>query len=112
VIAADETVAELGHDAGPSRVQAVLIRASVAISLSPIYFTFVYFAICFVLLPFVRKHVLDMSLLLSGIGYELALFFIAQTPDIRYSQWMAICSLVVLSLVIGRRLASDATARS
>jgi len=68
-----------------------------------VYWAFIYLAICLVLLVVSRRHVLDVALVLSGIGYELALFVIAQTPDIRYSQWMVICSLTALLLAIARR---------
>ena len=112
VLAADETVAELQHDAAASHIQQKLIDASVWISLTPLYFSFIYLAISLALLPFVRRHLLDVALLLSGIGYELAYFILAQTPDVRYSQWMVICTLMVLALAGSRfRPAAPAAAR-
>ncbi|NVB77387.1 MAG: hypothetical protein HOV81_03250 [Kofleriaceae bacterium] len=101
VIAAPEVIAELDHDAAPSRIQAALIDASVAISLSPLYYLYLYFAACLLLLPLCRKR-LEIALILSAIGYELQWFFLAATADLRYSQWMVICTLVTAVLVVAR----------
>ena len=106
VIGAPETIAELKHDAAPSKLQKRLIPASMAVSLSPLYFIFLYALLCLVLLPFALRNTLAMGLLLSAIGYEAAWFFLAQTTDYRYSQWMIICSLLALALVIYTRRVS------
>jgi hypothetical protein len=101
VIAAPEVIAELGHDAGASRIQQRMIDASIWISLTPVYYTFIYFALCLLLLPFVRRR-LEIALLLSAIGYELQWFFLAVTADLRYSQWMAMCTFVAGVLIVAR----------
>lgn len=102
VIAAPQTIPELEHDANQSRLQSVLRAASIWISLSPLYFTFIYFGACFVLLAVCRRR-LETAVLLSAIGYELAWFFLAPTTDVRYSQWMVMCSLIALTLwLLGR----------
>lgn len=102
VLAAPEVVGELSYDAGPSRIQARLIDASVWISLTPLYYTYVYFALCLVLFAFVRRR-LELALLLSAVGYELQWFFLAATADLRYSQWMVICTLTTAALLGLRR---------
>ncbi|HEX5060073.1 MAG TPA: hypothetical protein VFV99_11970 [Kofleriaceae bacterium] len=104
VIAAPETIPELQHDAGPSRIQARLIEASIWISLTVIYWILPYFVLSFVLLPFCTKRVLEVSLLLSAIGYQLQWFFLAAAPDVRYSQWMELCVTVVAVLLAPRAL--------
>jgi hypothetical protein len=101
VIAAPEVISELGHDAAPGRIQAKLIEASIWISLTPLYFTFIYFGLCLLLVPLVRER-LELALILSAIGYELQWFFLAATADTRYSQWMAICTLTTAVLVTAR----------
>jgi hypothetical protein len=101
VIAAPEVIAELGHDASPSRIQRRLIETSVWISLTPLYYTFFYFALCLLLVPLVRER-LELALILSALGYELQWFFLAATADTRYSQWMAICTLATAVLVAAR----------
>lgn len=102
VIAAPETIAELDHDASASKLQARLRQAAVWISLTPLYMPLIYFLLCIALLVASRRYVLDVALVLSGFLYELAYFFLAQTPDIRYSQWMVITSLAGLSLLVVR----------
>jgi hypothetical protein len=103
VIAAPEVVTELSHDAAASRIQDKLIRGSIWISLTPLYYTFIYFGLCLALLPFTIRRRLEASLLLSAIGYELQWFFLAATADLRYSQWMAICTLTTAALLGLRR---------
>lgn len=104
VIAAPQTIEELQHDAAPSKIQGWLIDKAVWFSLGPLYLTFVYFGVCFVLLPLARDR-LELSFLLSAIGYELQWLFLAATADFRYSQWMIICSLTAFALVAGRIIA-------
>jgi len=101
VIAAPEVIDELGHDAAPSKIQAQLIEASKWISLTPLYYTFLYFVLCLVLAPLCRDR-LELALILSGLGYELQWFFLAATADTRYSQWMAIMTLATAVLVAAR----------
>ncbi|HEY1546996.1 MAG TPA: hypothetical protein VGG28_04225 [Kofleriaceae bacterium] len=103
VIAAPETIAELGHDAAPSRLQDALRRASVWISLTPLYYTYLYFGLLLLLLPVVLRFRLEAALALSALAYEVQWFVLAATSDLRYSQWMVLCTLVLVVLV-GTRL--------
>ena len=102
VIDSPQVISELEHDAGPSRIQAVLRDWSVRISLTPLYYTFIYFAACFVIATLSRAR-LEIALMLSAFGYELQWFFLAATADLRYSQWMVVCLLTTIPLV-GARL--------
>jgi len=111
VIGAPETIPELGHDATSSWLQAHLIRAAISISLSPLYFTFVYFALSFLLVPLSRRHSLELALALSAIGYELAWFFLAATTDVRYSQWMELATLVA-AITTGARFVAKRASRA
>lgn len=70
---------------------------------TPLFEPFVYFALCLVLLPFARKHRDVLALLLSGIGIELTLFFLASSPDYRYSHWMVLTALIAWITLITRR---------
>ncbi len=101
VIAAPEVIGEIGHDAAPSKIQRRLIEASVWLSLTPLYYTYLYFGLCLLLVPLCRQR-LPLALILSAIGYELQWFFLAATADTRYSQWMAICTLAT-AILIGAR---------
>ncbi len=106
VIGAPETIAELDHDAAGSKAQRWLIPASMKVSLTPVYWVFLYGLLCLLLVPFALRETLAISMLLSAIGYQAAWFFLAQTTDYRYSQWMIICSLIALALVIYTRRVS------
>jgi hypothetical protein len=99
VINAPDTIGELGHDATSSRLQSHILAAATFVSLSPVYFIFIYFALAFALLPIARRHAEELALLLSAIGYELAWFFLAVTTDVRYSQWMELATLTAAVLV-------------
>ncbi|MEO8704904.1 MAG: hypothetical protein ABI867_32930 [Kofleriaceae bacterium] len=103
VIAAPETIEELNHDAAGSHVQDRMREAMQWISLTPVFFTFVYLGLCLLLLPFAKR--LELALLLSAMGYELAWFFFAPTSDARYSQWMVLCCVSVIALYVARQLA-------
>ena len=102
VIAADETVDELEHDAAPGAIQAYLRSAAIAISNTPLYYPYLYLIACLLLLAVCRKRRLKVALLLSAIGYEAAWFFLDPTGDFRYSQWMVLCSVVVATSLIAR----------
>jgi hypothetical protein len=110
VIGAPETIPELGHDATASRLQRYLVAASTRVSLSAVYFIFVYLAIAFGLLAVAWRDALESSLLLSGIGYELAWLFIAATTDVRYSQWMELATLAA-AILVGVRLVAKRKSR-
>ncbi|HET9987647.1 MAG TPA: hypothetical protein VFQ65_03990, partial [Kofleriaceae bacterium] len=113
VFGAPETIAELQHDAAPSRIQAHLRDGAIWFSLTPFYWVFWYFALCIALLPFGLRRTLEASLLLSAIGYQLSWFFLAQSTDYRYSQWMELCAVVagvlVVTTIVLRRRASHQT---
>jgi hypothetical protein len=107
VIAYPPAIAELHHDAASSRIQRWLVTASVWISLTALYWIFPYLALCLVLLALARDR-LELALLLSAIGYEAQWFFLAATPDLRYSQWSVLCTLVAAVLVVARLARSRA----
>lgn len=102
VIASPETIPLMQHDAQPSRLQSKLIAASMWVSLTWIYWIALYLALLLVLVPFCIRRALEMSLLLSALGYELQWFFLAATPDVRYSQWMELCVTMLVVLLTPR----------
>jgi hypothetical protein len=110
VIGAPETIDELQHDAAPSHVQDRMRSAMQGLSVTPVFFTFIYFALSFLLLPLAKR--LELALLLSGIGYELAWFFFAPTSDARYSQWMVLCCCIAGGLIVARLARKRATSRA
>jgi hypothetical protein len=59
----------------------------------------IYLALTLVLLGFALRNQLALALLLSGLGMELSLFFLAHSPDYRYSQW-TICTTVLAGVLV------------
>lgn len=112
VIAAPETIPLIDHDASFSRIGAVMRDASIWISLTPLYYTFIYFIGCVLVAVLGWRRVLDPAVALSGIGYQLQWFFLAATPDYRYSQWMVICGVVAGTLFVTRVWQSRASRRT
>jgi hypothetical protein len=70
---------------------------------TPLFEPFVYFVISLVLLVFARNHRDVLALLLSGIAIELTLFFLASSPDYRYSHWMVLCTVLATITLVARR---------
>jgi hypothetical protein len=93
----------LGHDAGPSHVQARLIAVMVALSETPLFDPSVYLVLALLLVPFVLRDRIAGALLASGLVYQAAWFFVAPTADYRYSHWFVTMTVVATILVFVRR---------
>ena len=98
-----EDAEAVDYDAAPARIQAALRKAMVAISETHLFDPYFYFALALVLLPFARRHALAIALLLSGLAYQLAWFFLAPTGDYRYSHWLVTTTLLAAIGEIARR---------
>ena len=64
----------------------------------------IYMALTLVLLVLGRRNAVVIALLLSGLGIEMSLFFLAHSPDYRYSHWMICATIVAAILVFADRL--------
>ena len=62
------------------------------------------------LLWFCRRQRDVLALLLSGLGLELSLLPLVQTPDYRYSHWLVICACLGVVMLFARRARDIATA--
>jgi hypothetical protein len=71
---------------------------------TPMFEPWIYFMLALVLLPLARKHRDVLALLLSGIGMELTLLFLAASPDFRYSHWLVTCVTISLIVLVARRM--------
>jgi hypothetical protein len=60
---------------------------------------YIYLVLTLLMLRFARRDQLAMALLLSGLGMELSLFFLAHSPDYRYSHW-TICTTVLAAILL------------
>jgi hypothetical protein len=100
VIAAPQSIEHLHYDAGPSRLQRHLFDAAIWTSNTWLYWPWVYGIAAFVLLVVCRRDRTLVSLLASGVLYELALFFLNPTGDFRYSEWMIIAAVIAFVWVV------------
>ncbi len=103
-LAEQGAVDTIQHDATSARIGAWLRTGAIAVSLTPLYWVFLYVGACLLLLPFALGDRLATALLLSALAYEAAWFFIAPTTDFRYSTWLMPCLGAALALTIARRV--------
>jgi hypothetical protein len=65
---------------------------------------YLYLLLSLLFLPFAWRHRDVLALLASGISYELGLFFVAPSPDFRYSHWMVTCAILATVILVARRV--------
>jgi hypothetical protein len=70
-----------------------------ALSHTWLFRPYIYFFLSLALLVLARRNALVAALLLSGLGIELSMFFLAHSPDYRYSHWM-ICTSVLSAILL------------
>ncbi|MBA3502869.1 MAG: hypothetical protein H0T65_21075, partial [Deltaproteobacteria bacterium] len=63
-----------------------------------------YLFLTLALLVLARRHAVAMALLLSGLGIEMSLFFLAHSSDYRYSHWMICTTILAAILLFAERL--------
>jgi hypothetical protein len=95
---------EAGIPTAISPFQSGIDAALTWFSHGPLFRPYVYLVLSFILLWPARRNQLALALLLSGIGIELSLFFLAHSMDYRYSHWLVCTTLLACVLVfIDRR---------
>ncbi len=104
IVAVPESAGRMQHDAGPSKIQDELREASLWLSNTFVYYPYLYMLLALGLLVPCRRDPLACSLLLSGLGYQAAWFFLDPTGDFRYSQWMILTTAIAFALTVARRL--------
>ncbi|HLL22663.1 MAG TPA: hypothetical protein VK427_11050 [Kofleriaceae bacterium] len=82
-----------------SPMQAAVDRAMSWLSHTALFRPYVYFFLTLALLALSRRNALAAALLLSGLGMQLSLFFLAHSADYRYSHWM-VCTTVLAAIVL------------
>jgi hypothetical protein len=99
-------IRQLGLDPGtPSTLQAQLHRKNRWLTFKTrLLRPYLYVLLALLLLPMCRGNRDAFALLVSGLVMEASLFPTAQTPDLRYSHWAMVCSLVAAILLFARRV--------
>jgi hypothetical protein len=97
------------HDAAHAKIQHVWVRTMEIVGWTELFRVRIYFLLLLLLLPFTRRAPLARMLAISGILHELGLFAVAPAIDYRYSQWMVLCTIVTLVLVITDRIRLSGT---
>ncbi len=72
---------------------------------TPLYRQWIYIVLAVVLLGFCRRHRDIAALLASGILAEASLFFLAPSPDYRYSHWTIVATCFAIVMLVARRAA-------
>ncbi|HEY1549671.1 MAG TPA: hypothetical protein VGG28_17705 [Kofleriaceae bacterium] len=115
VIANDDSIAILDHDAGPSTIQARLRGWAISVSRTPLYDPYIYLLIALLLLLLFMRDRLARTLLLAGLTYEAAWFVLDPTADFRYSQWLILMTVIAGTLRLVRcnvRVSTDNVTRA
>jgi hypothetical protein len=69
----------------------------------PIFSPWMYVVLAVILLPLSRGSRDAFALLASGLLVEASLYFLAPSPDYRYSHWLVVCVWIALILIVTRR---------
>jgi hypothetical protein len=107
---APEQAAMLHERPSRSSFQSVIGKALTWLARGPLFRVYLYFFAGFalVILAGWKRQRLPLAFVASGLTYELTYFFLAPSPDFRYSHWMVTC--VVGTLVVGATVAWRARA--
>jgi hypothetical protein len=102
-------LAYMGLAAGWSRFQERTENAMMFLAKKTrIYRPHAYALLSILLLGLCRREREVAAILLSGLGAELSLLPLTQTPDYRYSHWMIVCTCLALVVLCARRARAPA----
>jgi hypothetical protein len=73
---------------------------------TPLFRQWVYIVVALVLLWPARRERDVLALLASGLVIEASLFFLAPSPDYRYSHWAITCACLAVVMLTARRAAA------
>jgi hypothetical protein len=90
---------QFGVSTSVSPAQEWIDEQLTALSHTWLFRPYIYFLLSLALLVLARRNALVAALLLSGLGIELSMFFLAHSPDYRYSHWM-ICTTVLSAILL------------
>jgi len=93
------TIWTYGVSTTTSSLQARVDRTLVYLSHTWLFRPYIYLFLTLALLAFSLRNALAAALLLSGLGIEMSLFFLAHSADYRYSHWM-ICTTILAGILV------------
>jgi len=93
------TIWTFGVSTTTSSIQGPIDEVLEYLSHTWVFRPYVYLLLTIALLAFALRDQLAMALLLSGLGMELSLFFLAHSPDYRYSHW-TICTTILAAILL------------
>jgi hypothetical protein len=93
------TIWTWGVSTTTSPLQGTIDEALEYLSHTWLFRPYVYLILTVVLLGLALKNPVALALLLSGLGMELSLFFLAHSADYRYSHW-TICTTILASILV------------
>jgi hypothetical protein len=110
-IGVDETL-PTATPASPNRIQDALQGGGLAIGQTWVMRPWIYALVLLVLVPLCirARQRLPLVLVASALISELALFFLAPTPDFRYSLWLVPCVLMTVMMLVAQRVTKTPTA--
>jgi hypothetical protein len=98
------SAARIGHNAVSSRLQRTLHSVMGWIASSWLFRPWTYLALLLGALPLCMRDRRLLAVALSGIANEAALFVLAPTVDFRYSIWLVVSAMLVVTSLIARRV--------
>ena len=98
------TIWTFGASTTTSPLQARIDEILEYLSHTWLFRPYIYLFLTLVLLVLARRNAVAMALLLSGLGIEMSLFFLAHSSDYRYSHWMICTTILAAILVFAERL--------
>ena len=98
------TIFTYGVATTTSAVQGTIDEGLEYLSHTWLFRPYLYLFLTLVLLVLARRHAVARALLLSGLGIEMSLFFLAHSPDYRYSHWMICTTILAAILLFAARL--------
>lgn len=94
----------LQHDAMPSRFQLVTHDLFSTLALdTPLFRPFIWIIVALLILVAFARDRMTVTLLASGLCYELSFLPAAGTPDYRYSHWLITATVLSVVALIARR---------
>jgi len=98
------------HLAQHSLVQRALVAFVTALSRTPLFHPYLYALLAIMLLPLAIawRSRLAVTLLAAGLVGEIAMLVTTQAPELRYSLWLIVTTVIAIPLLIAARISRDA----